>query len=62
MTTQAHEAAFETIIEAHILASGYVAEDRAGFDRERAIFPETALTFIRETQPKDRPGWNHCTA
>ena len=25
----------------------------AGFDRERAIFPETVLAFIRETQPKE---------
>ena len=24
-----------------------------GFDRERAIFPETVLAFIRETQPKE---------
>ena len=27
--------------------------DREGFDRERAIFPETVLAFIRETQPKE---------
>jgi type I restriction enzyme R subunit len=47
------EAAFETVIEAHLLASGYVAVDREGFDRERAIFPETVLTFIRETQPNE---------
>ena len=26
---------------------------REGFDRERAIFPETVLAFIRETQPKE---------
>lgn len=24
-----------------------------GFDRERAIFPETVLPFVRETQPKE---------
>jgi hypothetical protein len=35
------EAAFETVIEAHLLANGYIAVDRAGFDRERAIFPAT---------------------
>ena len=45
------EAAFETVIEAHLLTHGYVAVAREGFDRERAIFPETALAFIRETQP-----------
>ncbi len=26
---------------------------RDGFDRERAIFPETVLAFIRDTQPKE---------
>ena len=47
------EAAFETAIETHLLAHGYVAVDRVGFDRTRAIFPQMALTFIRETQPKE---------
>ena len=46
------EAAFETVIEAHLLAHGYVPVAREGFDRERAIFPDTVLAFIRETQPK----------
>lgn len=47
------EAAFETVIETHILANGYVIVDRNGFDRERAIFPDIVLDFIRETQPKE---------
>jgi type I restriction enzyme R subunit len=47
------EAAFETVIEAHLLQNGYVPVAREGFDRERAIFPETVLGFIRETQPKE---------
>lgn len=47
------EAAFETVIELHLLASGYVPIAREGFDRERAIFPETALAFIHDTQPKE---------
>ena len=46
------EAAFETVIEAHLLQNGYVPVAREGFDRERAIFPATVLAFIRETQPK----------
>jgi type I restriction enzyme R subunit len=33
-------------------ANGYVTVNRDGFDRERAIFPETVLAFIRATQPK----------
>ena len=47
------EAAFETIIEAHLLQNGYQQVIREGFDRERAIFPETVLAFIRETQPRE---------
>ena len=47
------EAAFETVIEAHLLQNGYVPVSGEGFDRKRAIFPETVLTFIRETQPRE---------
>ena len=47
------ESAFETVIEAHMLQNGYVPVAREGFDRKRAIFPKTVLTFIRETQPKE---------
>ena len=47
------EQAFETVIEAHLLANGYVSVAGDGFDRERAVFPETVLAFIRETQPKE---------
>ena len=46
------EAAFETVIEAHLLENGYVSVAGDGFDRERAIFPATVLAFIRETQPQ----------
>ena len=52
MTTSRHsEAAFETVIEAHLFQTGYVSIPREGFDRDRAIFPNTVLAFIRETQP-----------
>lgn len=47
------ESAFETVIEAHLLANGYVSVDQAGFDRERAIFPGVVLGFIHQTQPKE---------
>lgn len=47
------ESAFETVIEDHLLHAGYVRVDREGFDRERAVFPDTVLAFIRETQPKE---------
>jgi type I restriction enzyme R subunit len=47
------EGAFETVIEATMLANGAVLEPASGFDRTRAIFPETTLSFIRDTQPKE---------
>ena len=47
------EQAFETVIEAHLLADGYFSIDGDAFDRERAIFPDEALAFIRETQPNE---------
>jgi len=53
VTFRHSEAAYETVIEVHLLERGYVPLDREGFDRERAIFPETVLAFIRETQPKE---------
>ena len=53
MSKRHSEAAFETVIEANLLANGYVAVARDGFDRERAIFSETVLAFIRATQPKE---------
>jgi len=46
------EKLFETACEADLLAGGYVAVAAKGYDRERAVFPEEALTFIRTTQPE----------
>ena len=48
--SQTSESAFETVIEAHLLQNGYVPVSGDGFDRDRAIFPDTVLDFIRETQ------------
>lgn len=52
-TPRHSEAAFETVIEHHLLGHGYVAVSRDGFDRERAIFPSEVLDFIKDTQPKE---------
>ena len=41
-TARHTEAAFETVIEAHLLAHGYMPVDRAGYARKRAIFPVVA--------------------
>src|ERR1035441_7398986 len=50
---RANEAAFETVIEAHLLQHGYECVPADTFDRERAIFPDSALAFIRATQPQE---------
>lgn len=50
-TARLREEAFETAIEVRLIADGYVRVEPAGFDRERAIFPDVVLAFIRETQP-----------
>lgn len=47
------EVAFETVIEAHLLEHDYVSVAREGLDRERAVFPEIVLAFIRGTQAKE---------
>lgn len=47
------EAAFETAIESVLLADGYRKLSSSDFDRERAIFPDIALAFIRNTQTKE---------
>jgi type I restriction enzyme R subunit len=44
------EAAFEAAIESVLLGDGYARVEGKGFDRERAIFPAEALTFIQTTQ------------
>ena len=53
MPGSTQEKAFESVIESHLLANGYVAVGADSFDRDRALFPEVALAFIRETQPKE---------
>jgi type I restriction enzyme R subunit len=47
------EAAFETVLEAHLLANGYVLPVASRFDPARAIFPEEVIAFIQATQPKE---------
>ncbi|MDP1547955.1 MAG: DEAD/DEAH box helicase family protein [Anaerolineales bacterium] len=51
--SQTHEAAFETVIESHLLNNGYILAARDAYDRKRAIFPAMVLSFIRDTQPKE---------
>jgi type I restriction enzyme, R subunit len=46
------ETAFEQVIEDHFLTHGYL-KTLTKFDKTRAIFPEIAIAFIRQTQPKE---------
>ncbi len=53
ITPERHsEAAFEQVVEDHLLAHGYVTVT-SRFDRPRAIFSGEAIAFIRATQPKE---------
>ncbi len=47
------ELAFETVIEAEFLQGGYVHVPGEWYDRERAIFSNEVLSFIRTTQPTE---------
>jgi len=54
MTQGRHsEAAFETVIEAHLLQNRYVPVDREGFHRERAIFSEFVCAAIHQTPSRE---------
>ena len=39
------EKVFETVIEKHLLANGYIVVDRDSFDRDRAIFADAVLVL-----------------
>lgn len=47
------EAAFESVIESHLLANGYTAVHPREYDASRVIFSRQVLDFIRETQPRE---------
>jgi len=54
-----NESAFETVIEKHLLNNGYTAESKETYDKRKAIFPQTTIDFIKETQSKE---WNKLEA
>ena len=53
MNQRHQEAAFESIIEAHLLTDGYTAIAPSAYDFERALFPDITLAFIRTSPPKE---------
>lgn len=57
--TAVGENAFETNIEQSLLQGGYQALSSDSYDSEKALFPETLIHFIKQTQPKV---WNRLEA
>jgi hypothetical protein len=51
--TQTNETALQTVVKSHLLAHGYIAVDRTGFDHQQAIFSEAVRAFIRATQQRE---------
>lgn len=47
------EAAFETVIEQHMLLNGYKTVAKDLYNKEKAFFPQTAIDFIKATQKKE---------
>lgn len=47
------EVAFENQIEASLLNNLFIYVDKLEFIRDKALFPNIALNFIRKTQPKE---------
>jgi type I restriction enzyme R subunit len=49
-----HERVLETEIAEHLAAHGWLySPDDAGYDRERALFPEDVLGWLSDTQPAE---------
>ena len=51
--TQTKEIAFEKSIEEALLNAGYQSIPSQSFDKEKAIFPEQIIAFIKDTQLKE---------
>lgn len=47
------EAAFETVIEEHLLANGYGRVAPGAYDKARAIFPEELTPILAVARPFD---------
>jgi len=50
--TQTKEVAFESSIEEILLDCGYVNKPNSSYAKDKALFPETIIAFIKETQSK----------
>lgn len=52
MPKSAAERAFQTEIVDHLTSTGWLEGRSADYDRERALYPEDVLGFVKETQPE----------
>ena len=52
----------DAIIEAHLLADGYVPVDVSGFDRESAFLPTQFEALSASSNPSNELSRNPCTA
>ena len=55
MITESSEKRFEQDIESYLLSQGEYSAVTEAYDKENALYPETFISFIKETQPKE---WN----
>src|SRR5690606_37390231 len=53
MTASAKESAFQNDILREMVAGGWVLGKAEHYDRERALYPEDCLAFVKQTQPKE---------
>ncbi len=52
MSDPAAELAFQNEIIAHLTAHGWLLGSPADYDRERALYPEDVIGYVKETQPE----------
>lgn len=51
MTADAREAPFQSDILRELVAGGWVQGSASGYDRQRALYVEDCLSFVKQTQP-----------
>src|SRR3954462_5931499 len=59
MTASAAESAFQQDIIRELVEGGWALGNAAAYDRERALYTEDCLAFVKRTQPK---GWEKFVA
>lgn len=52
MSDPAAELAFQNEIIAHLTAHGWLLGNTADYDRQRALYPEDVIGYVKDTQPE----------